>query len=1084
MNATSNWYRAMTGCLFLLIILMLTASASAQTTTGSIYGTVVDATGGLIPAAPVKVTNVQTGETHTSRSDASGAYLFPVLDPGDYSVTVQFAGFQSQTQTGIRLDTNQNVHVNFSLHAGDVSQTVNVEAGTTQVDTRESQLGQTIDQKRIEDLPLNGRSATSLVLLVPGVTGYNADISIGSKTAATFYVNGLPPQPSSSLNSQYLDGAYDNAPDTNGFNIYPNPDALQEFRVLTSNFDAEFGRSPGAVVNAITRSGTNQFHGTAYDYLRNTALNAKDYFATSVTPLHQNQFGGDVGGPMLRNKAFFFGSYQGAIIHSPVVVTSSSLTTPTAQEAIGNFSGQPTSQWPKMTNGQYYSCNGVMGVICPGLLDSVAQNVLKFVPLATSVAGHPAQQNSNGNTNSNQELARVDYQLTEKHKLSGMFFVSRGTINSPNITSAVNNQIFGYSGAVNYGGQYNTVVSDTWLISSTKLNSIRLFYTLNHSKVVNQFGSQHELASLGSQAAEGGPISGPPQFNISGYWNMGGTGTPADSPGLSLGASDTFNWTLNKHDLKMGGSFLWNRFENKGVGNAMGVFTFTGSVTGNALADFLLGNANTFTQSSGNITKGDNADPSLFIQDNYRVTHRLTLNLGLRWEAFLPWSHQNEGTFVPNQQSTVFPTAPLGLLSEGDKGVTNGLIYASWHSFAPRIGFAYDLFGDGTTAVRGAFGIFQTTPLSYTAGNTLSQQPYQLSTTVSKTPNLVTPFGVSPDPYPYTPTPQNAVFVSGATIYGVPPQEHTIPYVQEYNLTVQHEFGRNWSSQIVYVGNTSRRLYYQSDINSPIYAPGGLTTTAGLNARRPYEPTLSTFAFGIIDEFRPVENASYNSLQATLTKRLAHRFSLQASYVWSKAIALGQAAPNAYNLSTARGLLPGDVRNNFIASYIWISPDIHHLGLIGKEALSGWQLNGITSLRTGLPFNITSGKDTNLDGVATNDQPNQVSNPNISGGRSRTAKIAGYFNTSAFQQLPAGTPYGNIQYDSQEGPAYINTDFSAFKDFPLEKLGTLQFRAELFNLFNYVNLSNPTSVETSASFGKITADVSPRIVQLALRYSF
>jgi hypothetical protein len=1014
-------------------------------------------------------------------SNSAGAYLFPALDPGDYSVAVQFAGFQGQTQTGIRLDANQNVHVNFSLHPGNVSQTVNVDAATTQIDTRESQVGQTIDQKQIEDLPLNGRNAQSLVQLVPGITTFIANSPIGTTGSASFSTNG-----NTQMSSEYLDGAYDESLYGQGINLIPNPDALQEFRVLTSNFDAEFGILPGAVINAITRSGSNKFHGLVYDYFRNNILNAKDYFQTSVQSLHQNQFGGNFSGPILRNKAFFFLDYEGLVIHTPFVVNYQSLITPTAAEATGDFSAQPTKLWPKMSNGQYYSCNGVMGVICPNLLDPVAKNALAFVPLATSLAGHPSQQNSNGDTTGNQELARFDYQLNDKHKLSATYFMSRGTTNAPNIGG---NQILDYTGAIDYSSQYNAVLSDTWIVSPSKLNNLRLFYSLQHYIVENTFGNQHLLSSLGSQAAEGGNYNSPPVFTITGYWTMGAASNAQNIPESILGASDTFHWSLRNHEMKFGGAFLWDREDDHSDGlsgvSSGGVFTFSGGTTGNAMADFLLGVASSFNQSSDTVFLGHAPDPSLFIQDNWRLNQKLTVNLGLRWEAYIPWKAPDLSTFIPYQQSTVFPTAPLGLVTEGDKGVPNGLIGSSWFTFAPRVGFAYDLFGDGKTAVRAAFGIFDT---RYRTPDDLSeQQPYARSVSISKTPNLVTPYAPGTDPFPYTPNAQNAVFVSNPTISTMLANSHVVPYVQQYNLTVQHEFGRSWSAQIAYVGNTLRKLYYLTDINFPVYEPGGLITTAGLNARRPYEPTPSTYQFGIIDQYRPENNSSYNGLQTMLTKRFAHQFSLGASYVWQSSIGLtngGAGAIDSPNTRIDRGPIPQSIRGSvFVASYLWVSPQIAHWGFVGKQVLSGWQLNGITTVRDGAPYNVTSGVDTNLDGVSTTDRPNKVGNPKISGGRSRTAKITQYINPAAFQQVLAGTPYGNVSYDSQKAPPYINTDFSAFKNFTLEK-GTLQFRGELYNLFNYVNLNAPKAVLTSPSFGQISGDVSPRIVQFALRYSF
>lgn len=526
---------------------------------------------------------------------------------------------------------------------------------------------------------------------------------------------------------------------------------------------------------------------------------------------------------------------------------------------------------------------------------------------------------------------------------------------------------------------------------------------------------------------------------------------------------------------------MWNRLDTYGSATANGSFSFTGAITGNAMADFLLGKANSLAQTTNNILLYHSPDPSLFLQDDWRLSHRLTLNLGVRWEAHAPWSGPEMGTFVPYQESTVFPSAPIGLVYPGDKGVPNGLIYTSWARFAPRIGFAYDLFGDGKTAIRGAYGIFYN---RFSNGNTEADaQPYARSITVSKTPNLVAPFAPSADPFPYTPTPQNAVFLSGATIQDAfPANDHVVPYVEEYNLTLQHEFGSNWSAQVAYVGNAGRRLFDQRDENSPIYVAGGLTTTAGLNARRPYQPTPSTYQFGIIQLNDHEDNSNYNGLQTTLTRRFTRSFSFSGSYVWSKTLGIG-TSPDSYDLSMGRGPIAGNPTNRFVASYLWVSPKINYLGFVGKQALSGWRLNGITTLSTGAPYNVTSGVDSNLDGVSTSDRPNQIGNPNISGSRSRAAKISEYINPAAYQQVPAGTPYGNVSYNSQYGPPTINTDLSASKDFAIEK-STLEFRTDAFNLFNYVDLNAPNAILSSPSFGKISGDVSPRILQLALRYSF
>ncbi|HEU5232778.1 MAG TPA: TonB-dependent receptor [Terriglobales bacterium] len=1071
--------RAAVSCLLLSVTFILLSSfAIGQATTGSIYGTVTDPSGAVLAHATVSARNLQTGVIKTVESTDSGDYTFTVLDPGDYEVSITMTGFKSQTQRGVRLDANQSVHVNFALQLGSAEQQVTVEAGTTLVDTRESQIGTTVDEKRIQDLPLNGRNAYDLVQIVPGVTNYQPDVATGSRQGAQLSVNAIP----TNNTGFYLDGSYDANLWRFGGNLLPNPDALQEFRILTSNFDAEFGRSPGGVVNVITRSGTNSFHGVAYDYLRNDVLNAKNYFDTSVTPLRQNQFGATFGGPIRRDKAFFFLSYQGLRVHTPVIIGSSSLVTPTPAEAQGDFSAMPSKFWPKQPNGTFYSCNGVQGVICQNLLDPVAQNLLKFVPLADPTTGRPPEQSSNANLNSDQGMARIDWQLTPSHKLSGTYFESRGTSLNP---TATGNQILSYAGMQNYEGQYNAVVNDTWLVSSTKVNDLRLFYSLNHYIISNIYGNQHFLPDLGSQAPMGGNYNAVPFFTITGYWAMGtNNGGPNNLPSSSLGAADTFNWSLGRHELKFGGSYIWDKFASTGGAASNGLFTFAGTTTGNALGDFLLGKASSLRQNNGVFFRSHSQDPSLFVQDNWRVARRLALNFGLRWECFPMYTGQNDtATFVPNMQSTRFPTAPLGLVFSGDPGIPDGIFKTPFNTFAPRFGFAYDVFGNGKTSLRGSYGIFDAAIDQVAVSNNLVQQPYSLTINVSKTPNLVNPYAPGVSPFPYNPDPSNAKFTSGATIFGLEPGADNIPYVQEYSLGLQQQLGSSWSAELSYVGNGGRHFNITHDANAAIYAPGASTTTAGLNARRPYEPTPTKYTFGQISQVVFGSNFNYNSMQMTLKHTFSNRFSMLASYVWSKAIAQGPVV-NDYDLASSRGLSALDIRHNFVVSYIYALPDLHALGDFGTQVLSGWQLNGVTTLHTGSPFNITSGVDSSLDGN-TNDRPDTIGDPYAIDNGSRAAKIAHYFNTAAFAKVPAGVPFGNTQYNALIGPDYVNTDLSAFKTFKLYGERTaLQFRAEVFNLFNNVNLDNPNGVMSSPKFGTIGGASAPRIMQFGLRLSY
>jgi hypothetical protein len=1075
-------------CIFVL-------QGSAQTTTGTISGTVTDSTGSVIPNATVTVTGVQTGIAQTVQSNGSGNYIFPALSTGDYTLSARAQGFGNQTLSGLHLDVSQNLTLDVLLKPGSETQSITVTSSAALVELRESQLSTTVDQKQIADLPLNGRAAYSLVQLVPGVTTFTPSTNIGDSAGTKFSLNGNR----TNENSYYLDGAFDTSFMSQGGNVIPNPDALQEFRVLTNNFDAEYGRYPGAVVNVITRSGTNQFHGLAYDYLRNSALNLKNYFAVKVTPLVQNQFGGTFGGPIFRNKAFFFGSYEGLRISTPTQILSTQYVLPTPAEKTGDFSADPSSKWPT-TNGKTvanggtpYTYKGVQGIIDPALLDPVAQNLLAWVPTSDPVTHVSPESDEHGSTSQNQYLGRIDYQFS-KHQFSGEIFQSIGTVITPGLYG--NQIIQGPKGAYSTGKQLNTttnvVLNDTWTVSPNKLNIFRPFYTLDHTQT-QQVIPPSPWSSLGSTIRDGRAPATSPIIAITNYYQEGmNTAGITNNNMQTTGIEDTFNWTLGNHELKLGGSLFYNTYREDGVYYSAGIATFSGNVTSNAFADYLLGKASTLRQNSGVYHRFHQYDPAGFAQDDWRITRRLTLDLGVRWEAFLPFVGQNNtGTFKANVQSVRFPNAPLGLLTSGDPGIPDGIVSANWHNFVPRVGFAYDLFGNGTTAIRGGFGMFYATRGASQIDNT-EQQPFVLDNTINQTNGLVAPYGAN-DPFPYNSNLTNPVFYSGATISGVR-QNASFPYVMEYNLTLEQQLPGDFGARIGYVGSQSRRFFLSRDVNEPAFVPGAATTAAGLAARRPYEPTPATYVFQQIVENADANNANYSALQMTLTRRLSHGFSMLASYVWSKSMDISSIDPAniTLTLSDQTNLKRDYARSDynipqvFFVSYIWVLPGTKRFGIVGKDMLSGWQVNGITTIRDGVPFNVLSGKDYNLDNVAT-DRPNVVGNPILPGHRTRAQKIAQFYNISAFAAPPPTQPYGNAQRNINIGPGFLNTDLSAFKNFAIFKESNLQFRAESFNLFNNVNLANPTSNLSNGNNGKITAlytNYSPRVFQFALKLSF
>ena len=1121
-----------------LMALLTSVNVAGQQITGSIRGTVNDPSGAIVQAATVTAKQIETGLTRVAITDRQGEYVLVELPIGHYQLQTQAKGFQTYLQQGISLDVNQTATVGIHLKLGSETQQVEVSADAALVQSTVSSLGETVMEHEILDLPLDGRNFSQLGLLQPGVVPLTSGLLEAGGPARqnqAYAVDGQRPE----SNNFMIDGADNESSVDGGFVLKPPIDAIAEFKILSHNANAEFGRNTGSTTNIVTRSGSNSFHGAAWEFLRNDAMDSSDYFTQGVQPLKQNQFGATFGGPILKDKTFFFGYYEGFRNRQGESVPA---TVPSVAERLGNF-GQLCTSIPGDAfvggictntttsapdfNGQLLNfAEGPQPVPIPNnqltSIDPIATNVLPFFPVPNvGENGFIATQTLI--ENNNQFGVRLDHYLSRADTLNFRYMYSSGPTTDP--LSPVGANVPGFP-VGEYNRAQNFVAQETHIFSPTTVGVAR-FSFLRNTFLLDEHLNHESPADLGFQYTPTLPsAAGPPFIQVGGYASVGDPITgPRNTFQNTFDLSVSLSWVHGRHELKFGGGYRRDQINALQGIASNGFFVFANFPYSDGFASFLSGNPVVFLQGGGNFAR-EIRDRALdaYGQDTYKVSSRLTLNLGLRYELPFPSTENNNevNLFVPGAQSRVLPNAPAGLLYPGDPGVSAGLIPTQKTAFAPRVGLAWDPRGDSKTVVSAAYGIFYEPYYTGEGGplqDPVSSPPYL------KTQQISFPVNSFANPF-YTANPFSQDFPEPMTLLVVARNLH-LPYAQDWNLNIQRSLGEDWLLQVGYVGTTGVRLPRFIEGDPAVFVPGlsnsaafcapqsppcPISTENNVNNRRLYsgctlaDPPTSCI-YSSVGEIASVSNSSFNALEASLRKRFSRGLSFLASYTWSHSIddvssfnITGSAsqpvagendlAQNPFDLAAERGRSMFDSHQRLVFSYQWILPFLQRSNSWYGRVLGNWQLNGIVTAMSGGPFTVFDSNDVSLQGQAPEitgfsaNRPNLIGNPN-SGPRTPRE----WFNVGAFQQLepdPLGRfeVFGDEGRNVVQGPGYVNWDASAFKNIRLTESKELQFRGELFNLLNHTNFRLPVSDIESPTFGQIQQDVSPRVIQVALKFLF
>lgn len=1083
---------------FCLICLIVQGWAQVSTT-AAIRGTVTDASGAVIANAPILVRNEETQvDTHTVSND-SGGFVVPGLNPGSYDVTVTQPGYQAYKETQIVLSSAQVATVNAVLKVGQVTESVNVQAGIAQVQTSTAEVSSQVTGTQASTLPLNGRNYQALSFLMPGVTNMAPDTALnqgGFLTSNTISVNGM------GINGTqyYLDGIWNmNTGSMNQTTITPNPDTIEEVRVLQNNFGSQYSLNGPNVLLLQTKSGTSTFHGNAFEYLRNDAFDARNYFSPTKSALKQNIFGYTLGGPITipghlntqRDKAFFFWSQQWTDQHIGVIVRGPDLTTDERNGAFSTSITDPLTGQPfaKNANGDYQIPANRLNAQSLIFYNAVA-------PLPNDLAGGFLNYINTIPTinNTRDDEIKVDYNITSQLKLMAEYLDSHQT-----------------NGAATQNFAIGTLFSTTRqpITTPNQLAQVRLTQTLNNRLVnttsvsMNNYIANLDVSGLVNRSDISGfesnlPYNGLlsqrlPQINFSGGWPSLGVSfiLPLHhASDLEDTLSDDASWLRGNHLLQFGMQYVRGTKRQNAFAATAGEWMFSGQFTGNPMADFLLGDAANFTQSNTEIRSVQHYPiVSPYFQDQWKANRRLTLTLGIRyaWSPIPTFdnvvTNLIPGRFNPANAPIVNPDGTFTATPTYDR--LNGLVFGGvtpgfpanysnkrngfWN---PTVGFAYDVMGDGKTSLRGGFAM---THYFYFYASCSSQCPNNYPATVSTT--IITPS--FPNPIGGT--------VAPATVPPLHIQDLNFKEAQisNYSLSLQHEFRGNWLASIAGAGDVLLHGTINADANQPL-PEGGFNFNPIINTG-----TVSEYAFGEpfpgygqLADVRSPTTINWNALELNVQHPFSHGLFISGAYTWQRGFAATRdtettssygGVQDFYHPNNDRGpslTTPFDV---FAFSAIWKLPWFASASGLERTLLGGWQIANVTSIQSGFPMDPKLG--TSNPGLAT--RPDLVPGASNSGPKTKNE----WFNTSAFVAPPPGF-FGTAPNGSIIGPGTINFDISFYKDFRVTERAKFQFRSNFYNIFNHTNFANVATTLGAGDFGQVTSARDPRIIEFALRFEF